>query len=359
VVRYRTDRALCAVDKLAYAGNKRYIALAGDFGWLQFFYNDETKIMTRLFLTLVLVCAFDLTFGQKVIDNIKTDEHKQVSGTKFFVIPPNGFIPAATFQGFQQTNTGASILITEIPGAFAESTKGFNEQGLKTQGVILKNKENIKVNGNEGLFLTTTQTAYGTTFSKYILVFGDNNTTYMINGMFPEESTELDKDVRACMFSVVYDAALTVDPLAAVSFKVDTENTKLKLGKAVSGMLLYTVDGKVPTESSDKTSFIAGRSLANVQAIDKKQTAINRIRKLPYTDLKIDEDQTIEIQLDGISGYEIVGEGLDKPNGAKELVYQLMLFTDNGYYIMVGTTKNDFSTNLELFKKVARTFKRK
>lgn len=63
--------------------------------------------------------------------------------------------------------------------------------------------------------------------------------------------------------------------------------------------------------------------------------------------------------LQGMSGYEIVGEGITKSSGRKELVYQVMLFTDNGYYIILGTTGSDFDQNLELFKKVARTLKRR
>jgi hypothetical protein len=316
-------------------------------------------IMTKLLLTQIGLFTIILTFGQGEINNTKTDKHKQIAGTKFFLIPPTGFIPATNFQGFQQMNSGASILVMEIPGPFTESTKGFNEQGLKTQGVVLKKKEEMKVNGTQGLFLTTEQFAYGTNYSKYILVFGDSKATYMVNGTFPKEVTELDKDIRESMLSVVYESGLTVDPLSTVSFTVDTENTKLKFGKSMTGMLLYTVDGKVPTESTDKTSFIVGLSLANVQTVDKKLTAINRIKRMPYSDLKIDENKIHEIEIDGISGYEIVGEGLDKSNGTKELVYQVMLFTDNGYYIIVGTTKNEFEQNLELFKKVARTLKRK
>jgi hypothetical protein len=315
--------------------------------------------MTKLLLTLIGFLTIISTFGQGEINNTKTDKHKRIAGTKFFIIPPAGFINATNFQGFQQMNSGASILVLEIPGPFSESTKGFNEQRLKTQGVVLKKKDEIKVNGNQGLFLTTEQFAYGTNYSKYILVFGDSKATYMVNGTFPEEVIELEKDVRESMLSVIYESGLIVDPLSSVSFTVDTENTKLKFGSSMTGMLLYTVDGKVPTESSDKTSFIVGLSLANVQTVDKKLTAITRIKRLPYTNLKIDENKIGEIDIDGISGYEIVGEGLDKSNGTKELVYQVMLFTDNGYYILVGTTKNDFEQNLELFKKVTRTFKRK
>jgi hypothetical protein len=315
--------------------------------------------MTKLLLTLIGLLTISSTFGQGEINNTKTGKHKQIAGTKFFLVPPTGFTAATTFQGYQQMHSGASILVMEIPGPFSESTKGFNEQGLKTQGVVLKKKEEIKVNGNQGLFLTTDQFAYGTNYSKYILVFGDSKATYMVNGTFPKEVTELEKDIRESMFSVVYESGLTVDPLSAVSFTVDTENTKLKFGKSMTGMLLYTVDGKVPTESNDKTTFIVGLSLANVQTGDKKLTAITRLKRMPYTDLKIDENEISEIEIDGISGYEIVGEGLDKTNGTKEFIYQVMLFTDNGYYIMVGTTKNDFEQNLELFKKVAKTLKRK
>ncbi|SKC86894.1 hypothetical protein [Ohtaekwangia koreensis] len=315
--------------------------------------------MTRPLLTLIGLFTISVTFGQKEINNTRTDNHKQITGTKFFLIPPPGFISATSFQGFQQINSGASLLVMEMPGPFSESTKGFNEQGLKTQGVILKKKEVININGSQGLFLTAEQFAYGTNYSKYILVFGDSKATYMVNGIFPKEYTELDKDIQESMFSVVYESKLSVDPLSAISFTVDTENTKLKFGKSVTGMILYTVDGKVPTESNDKTNFIVGLSLVNVQSIDKKLIAINRIKRMPYTHIKLDENKISEIKIDGISGYELVGEGVSKPDGTKELVYEVMLFTDNGYYIMVGTTMDDYEANLNLFKKVAKTFKRK
>jgi len=160
------------------------------------------------------------------------------------------------------------------------------------------------------------------------------------------------------MYSIAYEADLTIDPLSAVSFSINTENTKLKFAKNMSGSLLYTVDGKVPTGSEDKTSFIAGLSLANIQTIDKKLTAINRIKKLPFTEIKIVEEQILPIEIDGISGYEIVADGFNE-SGVKEMIFQVMLFTDNGYYIMIGTTQNDFQNNLDLFKKVSKTLKRK
>lgn len=315
--------------------------------------------MHRLSQTLVGLFTTVLTLGQVEINNTITDKHVRIDGTKSFLIPPKGFVGATDFQGFQELNSGSSILVAEMPGPYSESINGFDEQGLLAQGIVLKRKDEIMINGNQGFLLTTEQTAFGTDYLKYILVFGDANATYLISGMSPKDIAEYSIAIRESILSFAHDPELIVDPLATVPFSVDTENTKLVFGKNLTGMLLFTVDGKVPTESTDKTSFVVGRSLGNVQAVDQKLTALNRVNKMPYTDLKIDESQIKEITIDGVSGYEIAGEALDKPNGTKMLVYQVMLFTDNGYYILVGTSKSDYQENLVLFKKVARTFQRK
>lgn len=315
--------------------------------------------MNKPLLTFIGIFVIISSFAQDEINNTKTEKHQPVAGTKFFLIPPAGFVSANNFQGFQQLNTGASILLMEIPGPFSETTKGFTEQGLKTKGMQLKSKDAIRINGNQGLIITAEQSAYGNDYNKYILVYGDAQATYMINGTFPAKFADLAGDIRQAILSVVYESAIKVDPLGGVSFSIVTEDTKLKFGKNMSGMLIYTVDGKLPPEVSDKTSFMAGISIANVRTTDFKQAAIDRLKKLPYTNLKIDERKINPVEIDGITGYEVVGEGLDKPNGTIEFVYQVMLFTDKEYYIMVGTTKSEFEQNLELFKKVARTFKRK
>jgi hypothetical protein len=62
--------------------------------------------------------------------------------------------------------------------------------------------------------------------------------------------------------------------------------------------------------------------------------------------------------MDGISGYEITGEGTST-TGVHEFIYQVMLFSETDYYIIVGITNEDFPGNLALFRKVAASFKRK
>ncbi|MEO5977098.1 MAG: hypothetical protein ABIS36_14440 [Chryseolinea sp.] len=314
--------------------------------------------MRNSFLPILIILFAVSAFAQTDINNEVTDKHKQIKGTRFLLIPPNVFVEAVNFQGFQQLDNNASILVIEIPEPFSETLKAFSNQTLKTQGVMLKTKENIKVNGNDGILLSTEQVVHGSNFSKYILAFGNNRSTFMVNGMFPKDVYSLREEILASIRSVVYDTSLLVDPLSNMTFSVKTDDTKLKFAKNISGTLLYTVDGKVPTESVDKTSFLVGMSMANVQTLDKRLATINRIKRLPYTDLALDENQVNEIQIDGVDGYEITAEGSNK-KGVRELIYQIMLYNNNVYYLIIGTAQEEFESNLLLFKNVAKTLRHK
>ena len=172
--------------------------------------------MPKFLLTFLAVLNLGFSFAQKTINNVKTADHKQVKGTQIFLAPPAGFMNAESFHGFQQLNSGSSIMVIEIPGPFSESTKGFNQEGLKTQGVIMKKKEDVTVNGMPGLLITAEQFANGTNYSKHVLAFGNDKVTFMVNGIFPKELQDLEKDVVQSMLSIVYDQTLSVDPLSVI-----------------------------------------------------------------------------------------------------------------------------------------------
>jgi hypothetical protein len=120
-------------------------------------------------------------------------------------------------------------------------------------------------------------------------------------------------------------------------------------------MLLYSTDGKTPTE---KPILIVGISIAKIPVQNPKKYSEERLKKLPRGEFtKVKEIK--EIVIDNLNGYEIVAYGKSFDNKV-ELVYQVMLFNENGdYYIIVGKSTEEFDLYLECFKKVAKTFKRK
>jgi hypothetical protein len=279
----------------------------------------------------------------------------KVPGTKCSLIPPAGFVAATTFSGFQHAETGASIMINELPAAYESIADGFTADALLTRSMTLISKEFIDFNNTKATLIKVKQPANGTTYIKQMLIFGDAKRTVLVNGIFPETSKNMEPKIKEALLSTVYNPSQDDNALDAAGFTVDIKDTNLKLVKYISGSLLYSADGKVPTETA---TLIVANSLAKVSSQNHQKYAEERLKKHPRGEFNIIKENK-EITIDNLKGYEIVADGKTK-DGKPELVYQVMLFNDNGdYYIIIGQAKEEFQNNLDAFKKVAKTFKRK
>ena len=163
-----------------------------------------------------------MSHAQKIADNMNIANtlsfaHAIVKGTKMSLIPPDGFTQASNFNGFHQIGSRSSIMVIEIPGPYNEVSAALTKEGE--------------------------QFAQGIMFTTYILVFGSEEFTVLINAMFPKE----------------FETEKVVDPLENLSYEIDISGTKLQYGNSISNSLVYTVDGKLPTESNDKTTLQGNR----------------------------------------------------------------------------------------------------
>jgi hypothetical protein len=313
--------------------------------------------MTRKILTTFLVFISLTVWGQKKIENKLTDNHKNIKGTKVSVIPPKGFTDGLNFLGLQQTESGSSIMILDIPGPYAETSKGITKDNMLSKGVEMNEIETLTINGLPAIFATGIQNAYGNIYSKFILVFGTDNETIMINGVYPNNLKKVGDEIKQSMLTVFYEPDKKINPFEALDYSIDISETKLKFGKSMSGALIFSVDGQVPTASSDKTNLIVAKSFSQISTEDKKLFCINRLKQTPIEVKNI--VYINEITIDGISGYEIYAKGKNKKSSETENIYQVILFSDKLYYILFGTTNDETYKSIEDIKKAVETFRRK
>lgn len=313
--------------------------------------------MTRKILTAFLVFISLTVWGQKKIENKLTDEHQNIKGTKVSIIPPKGFTDGLNFLGLQQTESGSSIMILDIPGPYSETSKGITKENMLSKGVEVKKIETLTINGLPAIFATGTQNAYGNIYTKFIFVFGTDNETIMINGVYPENLKKVGDEIKKSMLTVFYEADKKINPFEALDYTIDISETKLKFGKSMSNSLIFSVDGQVPTASSDKTNLIVAKSFSQITTEDKKLFCINRLKQTPIEIENI--EYTNEITIDGILGYEIYAKGKNKKSNETENIYQVILFSDKLYYILFGTTNDETDKSINEIKKAVITFKRK
>lgn len=283
----------------------------------------------------------------------QTAKRQIIPGTKYSLVPPKGFKPASGFSGFQDEGTGSSIMISELPAPLGDMLPSFTYEAFKGKGMEIIEREAMPFHNSEALYLHISQKSNGIAYLKHMLVFGDKNRTTIVNGSFPAENKQVSEAIKAAVLSAVYDEKAEADPLAAAGFSIDTKDSPFRFAQSVSGMLMYTLDGKIP---STKPLLIAGTSLGKIAAVkDRKKYTLERLEKMPGAENStIKETNTITV--DGLNGYEIVAEG-----SAKELIYIVMLYTaaaDN-YYIIYGSANEEQEHYLPQYRAIVKTFKRK
>lgn len=313
--------------------------------------------MIEKILIPILVFISLTVWGQRKIENKLTNEHQNIKGTKVSLIPPKEFTDGLNFLGLQQAESGSSIMILDIPGPYSETAKGITEENMLSKGVEVKKIENLTINQLPAIFVTGTQNAYGNIYTKYILIFGTENETIMINGVYPENLKKVGAEIKKSILTVFYETDKKINPFETLDYTIDVSETKLKFGKSMSNSLMFSVDGQVPAASNDKTHLIVAKSFSQITTEDKKLFCINRLKQTPIEVENI--EYTNEITIDGISGYEIFAKGKNKKLGETENIYQVILFSDKLYYIFFGTTNDESNKSIEEIKKVVKTFKRK
>lgn len=316
-----------------------------------------TTIMINKFTFFVCILNIFICSGQLEIVNTIKPEHHEIRGTKISMVSPKGFQMANNFMGFQQAETNSSIMVLDIPGPYDEVVKGLTTENLLKRGIVVQSIENFTLNGLAGILIKGEQKAYEIMFTKYSLAFGTDKETILINGVIPKDSVILEKEVKEALLSTVYNANKILSPLDTVDFEIFTNDTDFIFAKSMSNMLVYNRDGKLPSETEDKASLVIAKAFSKVEISDKKEFATNRIKVLPVQITQI--QSVVPIEINGLSGYEIVADGVDRKTGKKQQAYQVMLFLDDSYYILFGSSENNFEKNLDQFKKIASTFRLK
>jgi hypothetical protein len=279
----------------------------------------------------------------------------QIPGTKCRLAAPDGFTASASYSGFQHTRTGAFIMVNEVPAPPAAIASGFNEAAMKKGGMTLLNTEKTSVRGEAATLYTVTQLSNGTSYTKYLLLFGKDSASTLITAGFPQHAAENADALKAAILAIDCDPEPSTDPLAAAPFTLNTAGSNFKAIRFAGGNLLYSTEGKVPT---NKPVLLVGSSHGKTAISSRKTFAEERLKKLPGGD-KTTIRTSAEVSIDGLPGYEIIAEGGGK-DGIPALIYEVVLYKEDGsYFVIVGQSNEQVAGLTETYRTLAKTFRRK
>jgi hypothetical protein len=272
---------------------------------------------------------------------------------------PNGFEKAASFYGFQQASSSSSVLLSKVPAPFSEISKSINKNRFAKEQLSLISQQPIKISNKNGLLLKVEQSVFSQKVQKWIVVFGDDKNTYWITAAFfqedaPKLSELLKKVVLAVTISSSKPSATSLPFTIKAVDGLTIAQSLSGFGKAVG----FTKDGQIPQASPQDPIFIVAPSLGNVLVVDRQKFADRRLYQ--YRGTKINSIKyRKEISIDNLSGWEMEATAQDQKTKTPLQLYQIMLFPQQGGYVLmtgfVGAKQAD--VYLPKFKAIAQTYK--
>ncbi|MCX2575381.1 hypothetical protein [Pedobacter sandarakinus] len=313
--------------------------------------------MYKIIITILLVAASLAGLGQQ-FPTTKSVNHQQINGTNIFMVPPFGYLPSKNFKGFQNPLDPTSmIMIVEIPGPYSKISTGFNAEMLKAKGMELKVKKETSLAGLNAMLIELDQQANGMMFSKHILIYGNEKSTTLVNGVYLKDSLENGKQIERSVLSALLDTGLKTNPGEALDYSLDEHRGNLKFKAVIGNGLIFNRDLKTPTESVDKATLITDKSFAKVDIANQKLFCISRLKKYPEDYSIITSKGISNIEIDSLKGYALFAKNNAKAN---EEMYQVILFKEGGgYFLFVGTYLSGSNQAIADIKKVILSFRRK
>jgi hypothetical protein len=289
----------------------------------------------------------------------------KVPGTSVSITPPEGFQPSKLFSGFEQQNSGASIVVIEMPVpkeaipktlALLSSPETFKSKGMR----VIESKD-ITIAERPGKLLLVSQPAQGIPFLKWIVVMSEGDSfaprvrILIVTAPFPESSSAtLREPLRQSIMSLSWKASGSDRLLEGLPFSFQTYGD-LKVSGRLSNAIMLTRNGLKPPIPPSEPLLVLGSAYSQTRIGDIDKFSRTRLQQTPSVrDLVETSGQSIIIS--GQKAFELIARGSDPRTKQPLTVYQVIIATDQTYYILQGMVPSVRAKDyLPIFRSVAKS----
>src|SRR5258708_1907720 len=314
--------------------------------------------MQRLLYCLILFVSLT-GYGQGAavsigtrIENVKTEKHLNIPGTRLFIIPPPNFRIATTFIGLQKGKQAMMNVFDLVGGDYYTNAATFNKVEFLSRGIKVFDFREITINGFPAKYLSM----QGDPATKtYGLVFGDTTFSTMIMAVYPASDETTGREIINSLNSIVYDKSKKVDPFETASFSLDDKGSKFKFFRSNANLYMYTPGGIDNTKNEDAPTFMVSQMPKDGGATLKSVVDAVLDKSRQYGMTNIETKYAVTKKINEVDGYETEVDAQVKDN--KTHYYYLVVSKEDKAILIVATTKSDIDNNVREFKKLAYTLK--
>lgn len=267
-------------------------------------------------------------------------------GLKVGLAPAPGLVATDRFPGFEDKDTGASVLLLEVAGqGIAETSKQISRDRLKKQGISEDRRESFPA-GGKGTLVAGRQEAEGKAVRKWILLAPAGESSALVIVQVPEDAAKAypDAAVRTMLASIaVRDAVPIEEQLSLLPIRLDdlsgmrpirvigsagallTEGPKDTVDVAEQPLLLVSVGRGGPEENAARDTF-ARNLLAGFGG---------------YKDVRVVGTEMLRLGGGAAHTHQVMAEAKDPRTDMPIKLVQWVRFGSGAYLRILGIARND------------------
>jgi hypothetical protein len=267
-------------------------------------------------------------------------------GSRLGLVPPPGMVKSKTFEGFEDPDKGAAILLAALPArAYDELDKSMVPEAMQKQGIEVDKREAITLGANTGFILTGKQATPKGRFRKWLLVAAAGDVTALVTVQVQDQDqTYSDKAVRDALATLVVRANVPdAEQLSLLPFTIG-DLAGFHIDDVVPGNALMLVDrpagqGNGAADPARDTHFlIAAMPGGPEEAADRDSFARVTFEKIGgIRNVRVQDAGPLRIG--GQPGYQTLASAKEGQSDADVKIVQWLRFGSGGFMQMIGIAR--------------------
>ncbi len=265
-------------------------------------------------------------------------------GSRVGIFPPGQMQPSRSFQGFEDRDRDAAILIVEFPGAaYAEFEKMMTGDALGKQGLVVEKREPLTISSGKAVMITGRQEASGIKLRKWLLLASASDMTALVTVQIPESKAKNypDASVKAALASLTVRPTPTAEQVGLLSFRLE-ELSGFRIARVTPPTAILLTDGPLDDFDSAKQSHIvvAVGGGGPEQAGDRGEFARQAITAMPgFKEMRVTSAEPL--RLGGQQGYEVRADAKNAKTDSPVSIVQWLRFGSSGFLRVVGVAPKE------------------
>jgi hypothetical protein len=266
-------------------------------------------------------------------------------GFRIGLVPPTGMVPSRSFQGFEDTNRQAMLLLTELGAeTFTHVDKDFAPDVLKASGIEVEQREDMALAGLRGYLIVAHQDLAGVRVRKWALVLTRGDLTAIVLAVMPEATRDAYPDpvLRASLASLaVRETVPDAEKLGLLPYRFG-DLAGFRLVQAIpDGTAILTYGPSDAPIASEQPFFMIRTAGSDVPPPAERDSFARRLLAGVGGLDQFHVTQSAPLRLGPDQAHEIIAEGKDPRNGVDLTAVQWLRFGSVGYMQMIGMARAD------------------